>query len=385
MVDYLFVISTTLIIPFTIVSIYWTVVLARKIHLSMKYMKGVVRNISNEESKYMCEQYYYHYQTEIRKSILLLMINFVELFGIASNYLDLVLQDYKFDPESVANSSVKIYIEGCANVNNSLLTQNQLDASAIPLLTTSKTFGNVAEMFVVALGICLMSYLLNRMKRECYFPININIKKFLVVLSIISFVVILTSYFTFFILLGKILFVPVLIIDLIVFISFVKKFKQALLQIALERLIQHRSNDIEMKQYRYFSYTMFCICLGFSLITISSTILNIQRFILTAVFHGQCYFPFNLIFSSKISLPFTEQDMSLIAQVNNYFVITCHVLNLFGAAAFIFPYIFITVTTWMNFLYKKFTRKFVVQFRYKVYSNIQDSTLSKFLFLDQKI
>ena len=382
MVEYLIVISTTLIILFTIVSIYWTVVLARKIHLSMKYMKGVVRNISNEESKYMCEQYYYHYQTEIRKSILLLMINFVEFFGAASYYLELVLQDYKYDPESVANSSVKIYIEGCANVNNSLLTQNQLEVSAIPLLTTSKAFGNVADIFVVALGICLMSFLLKRMKRECYFPININIKKFMVVLSIISFVVILTSYFTFFILLSKILFVPVLIIDLIVFISFIKKFKQALLQIALERLIQHRSNDIEMKQYRYFSYTMFCICLGFSLITIASTILNIQRFILIAVFYGQCYFPFNLIFSSKISLPFTKQGMNTVAQINNYCTITHHVIGFVGVAAFIFPYIFITVTTWINFLYKKFTRKSVVQFRYKVYSNIQDSTLSEFL-LDQ--
>ena len=373
MVEYLIVISTTFIILFTIVSIYWTVVLARKIHLSVKYMKGVVRNISNEESKYMCEQYHYHYQTEIRKSILLLMINFVEFFGAASYYLELVLQDYKFDPESVANSSIKIYVEGCANVNSSFLMQNQLDALAIPLLTTLRAFGNVADMFVGALGICLMSFLLKRIKRECYLPININIKKFLVVLSIISFVVILTSHFTFFIILSKILFVPVLIIDLIVFISFVKKFKQALLQIALERLIQHKSNDIEMKQYRYFSYTMFCVCLGFSLITISSTIMNIQSFILTAVFYGQCYFPFNLIFSSKISLPFTEQDMKIMQQVNSYFDITCHVLSSLGVATFIFPYIFISFTTWINFLYKKFTRKSVFQFRYKVYSNIHDS------------
>ena len=221
MVYYLIVISTALIVLFIIVSIYWTVVFARKIHLSMKYMKGVARNMSNEESKYECEQFYYHYQTEIRKFILLQMINFVEFFGAASYYLQLVLQDYKFDLESVANSSVKIYIEGCANVNNSFLTENQLKASAIPVLTTSRAFGNVADMFVAALGICLMSFLLKRMKRECYLPVNINIKKFLAVLLIISFVVILTSYFTFYIILSKIIFIPVLIIDLIVFISFV--------------------------------------------------------------------------------------------------------------------------------------------------------------------
>ena len=382
MVYYLIVISTALIVLFIIVSIYWTVVFARKIHLSMKYMKGVARNMSNEESKYECEQFYYHYQTEIRKFTLLQMINFVEFFGAASYYLQLVLQDYKFDPESVANSSVKIYIEGCANVNNSFLTENQLKASAIPVLTTSRAFGNVADMFVAALGICLMSFLLKRMKRECYLPVNINIKKFLAVLLIISFVVILTSYFTFYIILSKIIFIPVLIINLIVFLSFVKKFKQALLQIALERLIQHKSNDLEMKQYRYFSYTMFCICFGFSLITLAATIGNIQRFILTAVFYGQCYFPFNLIFSSKVSLPFTEQDMNIIAQVNQYCNITSHVISCVGLATVIFPYLFITVATWINILYKKFTRKSVVQFRYFVYSNIQDSTLSEFL-LDQ--
>ena len=382
MVYYLIVISTALIVLFIIVSIYWTVVFARKIHLSMKYMKGVARNMSNEESKYECEQFYYHYQTEIRKFILLQMINFVEFFGAASYYLQLVLQDYKFDPESVANSSVKIYIEGCANVNNSFFTENQIETSAIPVLTTSRAFGNVADMFVAALGICLMSFLLKRMKRECYLPVNINIKKFLAVLLIISFVVILTSYFTFYIILSKILFVPVLIIDLIVFLSFVKKFKQTLLHIALERLIQYGSNDIEMKQYRYFSYTMFCICFGFSLITMSATIANIQHFILTAVFYGQCYFPFNLIFSSKVSLPFTEQDMYTIAQIIHYCILTSQVISFVGVATFIFPYLFITVTTWISILYKKFTRKSNVQFRYYVYSNVQDSTLSKFL-LDQ--
>ena len=379
MVYYLIVISTALIVLFIIVSIYWTVVFARKIHLSMKYMKGVARNMSNEESKYECEQFYYHYQTEIRKFILLQMINFVEFFGAASYYLQLVLQDYKFDPESVANSSVKIYIEGCANVNNSFFTENQIETSAIPVLTTSRAFGNVADMFVAALGICLMSFLLKRMKRECYLPVNINIKKFLAVLLIISFVVILTSYFTFYIILSKILFVPVLIIDLIVFLSFVKKFKQTLLHIALERLIQYGSNDIEMKQYRYFSYTMFCICFGFSLITMSATIANIQHFILTAVFYGQCYFPFNLIFSSKVSLPFTEQDMYTIAQIIHYCILTSQVISFVGVATFIFPYLFITVTTWISILYKKFTRKSNVQFRYYVYSNVQDSTLSKFL------
>ena len=382
MVYYYIVLTTTLIILFFIVSIYWIIVFTRKIHLTKKYMKGVARNMSNEESKYICEQYYYHYQTEIRKYILLQMINFVELFGAASYYLQQVLKDYKYDPESVANSSVKIYIESCANVNNSFLTENQLRSSAIPVLTTSGAFGSLTVMFVAALGISLMSFLLKRMKRECYLPINLNIKTFLAVLSIISFVVILTSYFTFFIILSKIIFVPLLIFELFLFISFVKKFKQALLQIALERLIQHGSNDIEMKQYKYFSNTMSCICVGFSLITISAIIENIRRFIVIAMFYGQCYFPFNLIFSSDVSLPFTQQDVDIIAQLIHYCNVTTRVISCVGIVIVLFPYLFITITTWINILYKKFTRKSVVPFRYKVYSNIQYSSLTTSL-LDQ--
>lgn len=379
MVYYLIIISTTLINLFIIVSIYWTVVFARKIYLSVKYMRGAARVMSNENSKYICEQYYYHYQTEIRKYVLLQMINFVEFFGAASYYLQLVLQDYKYDPESVANSSVEIYIEGCANVNNSYLRGNQLRSSAIPVLTTSRAFGNVADMFVAALGICLMSFLMKRMKRECYLPININIKKFLAVLLIISFIVILTSYFTFFIILSKIIFIPVLTFNLVLFIRFGKKFKQALLQIALERLIQHGSNVIEMKQYRYFSYTMCSICFGFSLITIAAIIANIQRTILTAVFYGQCYFPFNLIFNSKVSLPFTKQDMNIIVQVVRFCDTVSSIITCVGIVTVILPYILITFTTWMNILYKRFTRKSVVKFRYYVYSDIQDSMLSNSL------
>ena len=38
----------------------------------------------------------------------------------------------------------------------------------------------------------------------------------------------------------------------ILFVSHVKKFKQALLQAAIERLVKHGSNDIEIKQFKKF-------------------------------------------------------------------------------------------------------------------------------------
>ncbi|KAI6646978.1 hypothetical protein LOD99_8977 [Oopsacas minuta] len=339
-------------------------------------MKSAARNISDDESGYICEQYYYHYQTEIRKYIFLLMINFMELFGAVSYYTQMVLQTYKYDSKQIANSSIEVHVVNCANVNSTVLRDNQIRSSAIPSVTIFRAFGNVADMFVAGLGVCLMSYLITRMKNGSI-PNNIKITRFIIILLVTSIVIILTSYFTFYIILSGVIFLPVLTINLLLFIKYVNKFKEALLQIAFERLSQHGSNKIEMKQYRYFTYNMYCICIGFSLITISAYSANIPRFILSGVFFGHCYFPFNLVFPSKMKLPFSDQFMNYIDLIVTYIPSIEHITAFCGVVILISPFLFITFYTWIVILYLKTRRKSDLQFRYHVNSNNEESMLKE--------
>ncbi|KAI6655950.1 TNF receptor-associated factor 4-like [Oopsacas minuta] len=348
-----------------------------KIYLSKRYMKSAARNMTDNESGYTCEQYYYHYQTEISKCIFLLMINFVEVLSAVSFYVLFVLRTYKYDPTHITNSSVEIYIENCANLNNTILRDNQLEISAFPLLTIAEAFGNVADMFVAGLGVCLMSYLLKRMKKECYLPNNINIKKFIIILLIVSFIIILTSYFTSFIILSELIFLPFLTINLILFIRYVKKFRQALLQIAFERLAQHGSNNMEMKQCRYFTYTSYCICAAFSLITIGTYDHTFKNIILSGLFFGQCYFPYNIIFNSKIKLPFTDHAMENIVLTISYNGIICKIATVGGIITLISPILFVTFYTWIIVIYRKMKKKYSPQYRYHVCSRFEKSLLTE--------
>ena len=122
-------------------------------------------------------------------------------------------------------------------------------ASDTQMFVVLGAIGSVADMFAVGLGICMMNYLIGRMKHRD--ESIMNIKRFILILSAISVLIILLSFFVFYVNLTEILFHITLVVYYIMFLLEVKKFKQALIQIAIERLAQHGSNGIEMRQYRY--------------------------------------------------------------------------------------------------------------------------------------
>ena len=335
-------------------------------------MKGAARNYSDEDSIYLCKQIQYHYKTEIGKYLLLLGINFVEVSGAVFYYLQLIFQYFISTYTSVLverNTSSHIPMEQCAVINNSMLIKYQIGTSAIPLLTTLRALGNVADMFVVGLGVCLMNYLIGRMK-NCHTMI-MDIRRFILILSVISMFIILTSYFTFFIILSKVVFLPALTVYYVKFLIYVKRFKQALLQIAIERLAQHGSNEMEMKQYLYFSYSMNTICIGFFLITTSAYIGNIVRVFSCAVLFGNCYFPFNLLhFTGYMTMPTNKEiDVPMIVKILLYIDKSTEAVACTGIILFISPFICITLYTWIIIVYRKIRGKSAVQFRYPVSSH----------------
>ena len=154
--------------------------------------------------------------------------------------------------------------------------------------------GRSTELFWVLLSVCLMNYLIVRIKkiklyhntRNSFYLLSITtwLSLFILCSNVIQ-VLRAVSYFTFQI---------ALVVYACVFVRICNNLKRALLQRALERLIQHGSNNIEMKEYRYFKYTVniiycliLCICMG-------QSIVYIPRYAMGVLINQRCYFPINV-------------------------------------------------------------------------------------------
>ena len=146
----------------------------------------------------------------------------------------------------------------------------------------------------------------------------------------------------------------------IMFLIYVKRFKQALLQIAIERLAQYRSNGREMKQYRYFSYTTNYICTGLSFILTALYIGIISRFMITLIFFNKCNFPLNLLPQFSFGRGSTKVFMAFY-----YLNFVSTLLAYTGGFLVTSPLIFITISIWIISAYKKIRGKSSAQFRYK--------------------
>ena len=235
--------------------------------------------------------------------------------------------------------------------NNSILKDISIDEFGNPILMSLETIGNVADIFVVGLGVCLMNYLIGRMKHiEISIP---NIKRFILILSVVSVLIILSSFFIFLSNLNKALSLTALTVFYIMFLLEVRRFKQALLHIGIERLAQHGSNKIEMKQYRYFSYNMNCICLGFFLITFSVHFGLITHLITSGLFFGDCYFPFYFFPGYEAILTLSEKDITKIVRIMGYIGTINETVACIGVFLWAFPLVFITILIWIKFIWKK--------------------------------
>ena len=139
-----------------------------------------------------------------------------------------------------------------------------------------------------------MNYLIIRVKKIKHPYSTLNYRKFLILTTLLGAVIILTGFIQYTTILSNILFDICSIIYVCVIVLTSKRFKRALLQRALERLIQHGSNKEEMKQYKYCKFTLNITSCAYLLIIISTKLIQMPLLLVSALFYGDCYFPFNL-------------------------------------------------------------------------------------------
>ena len=359
---------TIILIIFFLISGYWSVVFVKRIYLSRNYKRAVERNLRADPSDYISEQYNYHYQTEIRKYALLLLINFAEITVTILSYLHFVLEEY--DPFLNRDSIYRRDLESCTSVNNSVIIDFQLRESSVPLLTLIRALRDVTEIVVPGLVTYLMSYLIGRMKKSRY----MNIRRYILIIFPISMAIVITSYHTFLIALSKAIYLLAIAYYYIMLIIYVKRFKQALLQLAIERLAQFGSNGIEMKQYRYFSYTINCICIGLYFIIAATYLGIIARIMVSFIFFGRCVFPTSFI-PQLIDLESLNSEqvikLFLIFYYSNELSSVCACI---GAFLFILPIVFITIGIWIRSAYRMVRRNPSVQSKYTNVSSFEEES-----------
>ena len=157
----LVVLTSIFIVVSLPIFVYWAIIFFIRIKDSRKYMRGAAKHLTDEASIYLCKQICYHYQTEIRKYLFLFAITIVEITGGVSSYIEFLLKNYVHAPITHGNI---VQLERCANFNTSILKNFSLDEFTNPLLMVLEAIEHVADMFVAGLGVCLMNYLIGRMK-----------------------------------------------------------------------------------------------------------------------------------------------------------------------------------------------------------------------------
>ena len=342
-------------IVFFTFSTYWALTFIRRIHCCRKYKRGVARCISEDESGYLNKQFYYHYETEIWKNILLLIINFSEALSgtlyFASNSFQYNIFSYHFD--NCTSEDKSYYHEGNKTAKVQLYW-NLLTAVA-----------RSAELFVLAFCICLMNYLIIRFKRISHSHNTLNPRTFLILTTLLSMVIILTAIIEFYRLVSIILFNTLTTIYFYIFVHTSKRFKRALLQRSLERLIQYGSgsNKQEMKQYIYCKHTINIICCGYFFIIISGNLLCIPLIMHTGVISGKIYFPFNLYPSLKYLIPY-EEGSETFFKAMQFIIISSRVFCFIGITLGLSPLAFVTINNWFTSMRNCFKSNKKIKYRY---------------------
>ena len=342
---------------------YWFVVFVTKIATSRRYKKATERMFKFDNTDYISKQYNYHYHTEICKYSMFLSINSIEISLAALLYIHLLLE--KLPPILDGNNIYKEGLERCASINNSIILDFQLVESSCVLLTVLRSLSELAEMLILVLLTSLMSYLMSRMKKTSH----MNIRRYICVVCLIGVFIVVSSYYTFLINLGRLFYLLVFTYNFILFLIYVRRFKQTLLQAAIERLVQYGSNKNEMKQYKYFCYTINCICIGLSFIMVAIYLGIITRIMISFIFFGNCVFPTifmpQLINLQSINTREISKIFILLYDIDDI----SSVLACVGILIMYFPLIFITIGIWIRSVAKIIRRDSSLKHRYQVLSN----------------
>ena len=322
---------TFLLSIFWLFSIYWAVVLFRRIVCIRKYKRGAARCISDGESGYINIQFCYHYQTDIWKYIYLIIITSLEMSCSSIFYFAYLIPYYIAGHTQIYNHNTSCFVF----VNDN---ENVKIASLINSILVS--VARLNELFIVIALMCLMNYLIDRIKKikPCYSTSNSRYLIFVAV--VISSFIIVTNFEQTLQFISSLTSFLFSFLYLCFFVNTTRKFKQTLLQRALECLIQFGSNKQEMKQYKHFIYTANCLCFGFFLIFIGEYLHLLSVHLgVTVTTDRVCYFPYNIL---------PSQSNPTQTRVFRYTMISSRILIFTGMIILFSQLVIFTIAIWIK-------------------------------------
>ena len=155
------IINSILVCIHLIFSGYWIVVFIRRIHCSIKYKKGAARCITDEESEFVNEQICYHYETEIWKYVYLLGISFFEILSGLFAMIEHIITSYGNEIKEY-NTTLSLF--EFSECNNNATMDNETTSLIISLYNFLHGVGRSTELLWIVLSVCLMNYLIVRIK-----------------------------------------------------------------------------------------------------------------------------------------------------------------------------------------------------------------------------
>ena len=341
------------------------IVFSYRIYQSKKYLRVAARHLiteQSEDSRTEFEQFCYHYQTEIRKYAYLLLISLSETSCMILYCLTaLVDLNYITFPE-IANST-KLKLSECSKIENKMLLEFQYSQVANPIRMILTISQSIVEWFVLVFSVCLMKYLTQRIKNTQYPSKMLTFRLFFAFTAISVFMIgIVWVQYS-----AILLILTVLPIYYYIFVRAVKQFEYTLLQSANERLAQFGSNKEEVRQYKYFKYTIRTVCCGELLIMLSRLLAFIPGFLTSLLFFRNCKFPFNLISNF---IPTNSVHISILIKVLSYIWSIATNSLFLGSVILIFPFTCITLCIWVNSVYNSIRGKSKKTYRYNT-DNLQ--------------
>ena len=356
-----------------VTSAYWVIVFSYRIFQSRKYLRVAARHlitVQSDDSHTNFEQFCYHYRTEIRKYVYLLLIILSEAFCMFL-YCMSVLEalSYIAFPE-IANSTMSKLSE-CSKIENKFLLEFQYNQAANPIQMTLSASQNISGLFVLILIICLLKYLTQRIKKIKYSR-HFRFRLFIVFTALLSASTIGIAWREYF---AIFLMLITLAIYYYVFLRAVKQFECTLLQSAYERLIQFGSNKEEFRQYKYFKYTMRTICCGYLLIIVSKLLVYFPGLLTSILFYGKCQFPLSAI-PSYTPVSEKQVELTMLIQILHCVWYVGLLIGFLGTILTYLLFVCITFYMWIRQVFNSIQGKSKKIYRYRY--DLEETLLEKY-------
>ena len=342
------VINSILMCTHLIFSGYWIVVFIRRIHCSMKYKEGAARCITDEESEFVNEQICYHYETEIWKYVYLLGISIFEILSGLFYMIGHIIASYGNEIKEY-NTTLSLF--EFSECNNNATMDNETTSLIISLYNFFHGVGKSTELLYIILSVCLMNYLIVRIKKiKSYHNTRRTSRALLITIGFCLFTL-FTNMIHVLRMISYFVFEMTFVVYACIFVRTCNNFKRALLQRALERLIQHGSNNIEMREYRYFKCTInimscaiLCICIGQSLV-------YLPWYAIGVLINQRCFFPFNMLphFYHFIQ---SGKVIEISSKIRGYIDIIGTMFVYIGLVSVAIPFVLITCVIWTRHILK---------------------------------